>query len=65
MLDDGQRIESSSNLQGRVVAKEGIMADPELAHRIYYFQYRIDGLQKGNKAPKICLGLCREDFLVN
>lgn len=41
------------------------MADPELAHRIYYFQYRIDGLQKGNKAPKICLGLCREDFLVN
>ena len=27
MLEEGQRIEASSSLQGRVVAKEGIMAN--------------------------------------
>lgn len=67
LLDDGQRLETSSNLQGRVVAKEGIVLEPDiyLPHKIFYFQYRIDELLKGNKNPKICVGLCREDFLVN
>ena len=29
----------------------------------YYFQYRIDEVNGFN--PKICIGVCREDFLVN
>lgn len=37
MLEEGKRIEASSSLQGRVVSKEGIMADPEMEHRIFYF----------------------------
>ena len=32
----------------------------------YYFQYRIDELSKSTtKDPKICIGVCRDDFLVN
>ena len=65
ITDEGKRIEASSNLQGRVVAKEGIIAPDTLQHKLFYFQYRIDGLVKGNRNPKICIGVCREDFLVN
>lgn len=32
----------------------------------YYFQFRLDELDPpDNPAPKICVGVCREDFLVN
>lgn len=31
----------------------------------YYFQYRIDELLEGVQNPRICIGLCQEDFLVN
>ena len=31
-------------------------------HNKYYFQYRIDGIPKGNRKPRICVGICREDF---
>lgn len=31
----------------------------------YYFQYRIDTLPEGMKNPRICIGICRDDFMVN
>lgn len=32
----------------------------------FYFQYRIDSLSPSQKhSPRICIGLCREDFLIN
>lgn len=32
----------------------------------YYFQFRLDELDPpDNPAPKICIGVCRDDFLVN
>ena len=75
----GERIQTFSSLQGRVVAKEGIMTLEEqevgeltigsvaqkIARNKYYFQYRIDELADGQVNPKICIGVCREDFLLN
>ena len=42
----------------------------DLSHRIqkfkYYFQFRIDELnENANLNPKICIGVCKENFLVN
>jgi hypothetical protein len=42
----------------------------DLSYRIqkykFYFQYRIDELNEDEKFnPKICIGVCRENFLVN
>ena len=77
--DDGVRISSMTELQGRVVSHQCIMngmmlqdrrsKSSRLSRRIlqskYYFQYRIDELLEGVQNPRICIGLCQEDFLVN
>lgn len=77
--DDGVRISSMTTLQGRVVSHHAITSDIQfqdgrrktsrLARKIlkskYYFQYRIDELLGGVQNPRICIGLCQDDFLVN
>ena len=85
----GNEIQTSSNIQGRVVADSPITyilpdakeaesvnfddlleeEDPDESVNLreqdnkYYFQFRLDQLQHDN--PRICLGVCRDDFLVN
>ena len=83
---NGERIETKSDLQGRVVAKQCIYAAEEdeeeegkdnsskkkqspftekMQRGKFYFQYRIDELEEGLFNPKICIGVCKEDFMVN
>lgn len=31
----------------------------------YYFQWRIDELEEDMINPKVCIGVCKEDFMVN
>jgi len=85
---EGSSVSTSSNLQGRVVAKtpisfiepaekdasvdfDDLLDDNKVEESIhlgdqdnkYYFQFRLDQLK--HKNPRICFGVCRNDFLVN
>ena len=74
--EDGTRIEASTNHQGRFISmaemklkKDWESSNSKATKSKYYFQYRIDEINysqgKDQKNPRVCIGICDENFLVN